>query len=677
MSGSRRPALLAPVLWLSDRVRTSTRLAVLCVVLLVPGLGATYAYSTSVGGQVDFTGSEIHGTEVVRPALAAMVTITSGRAPDLAPLRAAVGDHPELNLGDELGAVPDGGGVPAATALAALVTETGNRSNLVLDPDLDSFYVMDILVVQLPRALLAASSAAAPGTGPSDAAADLVAAKAIHAGTLANAAAAIRTGQATAVGQTADLTLARSLAPLNATADAVAALAGALTAALREPAPGDARPVAEAAGATLDPATDALRRLLRVRYDRLAQGRTINLTVTAAGLVIAIWLAAAVWWRTRHDVRLTVAGVTATADGDLSRRELPSGRDELGDIGRALDKARHRLAEQEEELRRGRRIREEQLHASFEQQREGQRQLRERAQNAVDESVGAITRELREVVAQVHEVRGAARTIEDRVASADRATASVVDRAGQAERVVAALGESLRQVAGTTQIIAGIAAQTRLLALNATIEAERAGEAGRGFTVVANEVKDLASSTAESTEQISATITSLERHAAEMADTIEAMVAGVGGVGEATGVLHTVALDQHAVVERLNGRVNETLERIQQMSTLAEQLERRHAERIGATGPVRISVDGGREVVTAELLDLSQGGLRCRAAAGAPVRAGDTVSVELALDDGPLQMHAQAMHCLGMDTQTEIGLQFLTPPTWATDRIKRHVAAMS
>ncbi|GAB3851739.1 hypothetical protein ACFPIJ_53435 [Dactylosporangium cerinum] len=67
MTGSGRPALLAPALWLADRVRTSTRLGVLCVVLLIPGLGATWAYTGSIDGQINFTGAEVDGTEVVHP----------------------------------------------------------------------------------------------------------------------------------------------------------------------------------------------------------------------------------------------------------------------------------------------------------------------------------------------------------------------------------------------------------------------------------------------------------------------------------------------------------------------------------------------------------------------------------------------------------------------------------
>jgi methyl-accepting chemotaxis protein len=400
----------------------------------------------------------------------------------------------------------------------------------------------------------------------------------------------------------------------------------------------------------------------------IARDWTPAVAAAAAG-----WFAAAVWWGTRRDARLAAAAITATAEGEPSPAALPGGRDEFGDVGRTLDAARHRLADRDERQRRARHVREEQLHASFEQQREGQRRLREQAQGIVDESVGAITAELEDVVGQVGEVRQAARTIEERVGAADRATASVVERAGEAERVVAALGESLRQVEGTTQLIAGIAAQTRLLALNATIEAARAGAAGRGFTVVANEVKDLAGGHPESTERIAAVLADLERNAAQMAGTIRAMVAGVGGIGEATAVLHTVAEDQHATVERLTGRVGETRERIHAMSALTERLERRNAERIATSGPVRLGVDGGSAFVTARMLDLSTGGLRCEAADAVPVQPGDTVIVELDVAGAPVRAHAQIMHVVHRDDLTEVRVQFLRPPDDVVERIRRFI----
>ncbi|MEV0128944.1 methyl-accepting chemotaxis protein [Dactylosporangium sp. NPDC050688] len=673
MTASGRPALLVPALWLADRVRTSTRLALLCVMLLLPGLGATWAYTGSVNGQVDFTSAEVDGTAVVRPALDAMAELAGGRTPDLGPLRAAVARHPDLALTSVMNAVAAAQGtLPTAAAIAALVTEAGNTSNLILDPDLDSFYIMDILVVELPEALLAATGAAAPGTGgPLD---DRIAAQAVLAGTLETTAAAIRGAVATATRNTADPALGGRLTALGPAADAVAALGATLSETLDTPGPAQFAG-APAVAAAVGPAVEALNRLLGARLERLRRDRLLNLTATTTGLVIALWLAAAVWWRTRHDVNLACAGVIATADGDLAERELPDGRDELGDLGRALRKARSRLAAQDAGLRQAQRVREEQLHASFEQQREAQKQLRERAQSVVDESVGEISRELRDVRAQVDVVRDAARTIDERVTEADHATASVVDRARRAEQVVAALGESLRQVDGTTQLIAGIAAQTRLLALNATIEAARAGEAGRGFTVVANEVKDLAGTTAQSTEQIAATLTTLERNAADMTATIAAMVAGVGGIGEATGVLRAVAVDQHAVVGVLDRQVNGAMERIEQMSALAEKLERRHAERIAATGPVRLGLGGGRDVVPAELQDLSRGGMRCQAEGTVPLRSGDTVDIELTLDQVPLRLHCQVVHCVAQGEHTELGLQFLAPSPESVQRIDRHMNA--
>jgi hypothetical protein len=104
-TSSRRPWLVRPMAVAVDRMRTSVRLGVLILLLMVPSVGATYAYIGQINGQVDFAQSELSGTVVVRQALLAMAATVGGGTPDLASLRAAAKAHPELGLDDEMAAV--------------------------------------------------------------------------------------------------------------------------------------------------------------------------------------------------------------------------------------------------------------------------------------------------------------------------------------------------------------------------------------------------------------------------------------------------------------------------------------------------------------------------------------------------------------------------------------------
>jgi methyl-accepting chemotaxis protein len=121
-----------------------------------------------------------------------------------------------------------------------------------------------------------------------------------------------------------------------------------------------------------------------------------------------------------------------------------------------------------------------------------------------------------------------ARTISEisaTVSESSRLTSETVDSADIANRAITELTAAASEIGDMTSLISRIAAQTNLLALNATIEAARAGAAGKGFAIVAQEVKALAAETAKATEDIA-------RKTAGIQGTTERSAAAIAGISE-------------------------------------------------------------------------------------------------------------------------------------------------
>ncbi len=116
--------------------------------------------------------------------------------------------------------------------------------------------------------------------------------------------------------------------------------------------------------------------------------------------------------------------------------------------------------------------------------------------------------------------------------------------------VVKKLGENSKQIGQIVDAISAIADQTNLLALNAAIEAARAGEHGRGFAVVSEEVRKLASESQTSAEQIRDRISSIQN---DTENAVQAMQAGTNDVKEGTDAIREVGEQFQRIMQRVDG----------------------------------------------------------------------------------------------------------------------------
>jgi methyl-accepting chemotaxis protein len=154
------------------------------------------------------------------------------------------------------------------------------------------------------------------------------------------------------------------------------------------------------------------------------------------------------------------------------------------------------------------------------------------------------------LAAREHASRGAA-VVHDAAAEIARIASSVE----QSAQVVGALGERSAQISGIVKVIHDIADQTNLLALNAAIEAARAGEQGRGFAVVADEVRKLAERTTAATSEISSVIAAIQNETSNAISTIKA-----GSLQAASGA--QLANQAAEALEQIKSGAQETLDNV-------------------------------------------------------------------------------------------------------------------
>ncbi|GFM36527.1 methyl-accepting chemotaxis protein [Desulfovibrio psychrotolerans] len=333
-------------------------------------------------------------------------------------------------------------------------------------------------------------------------------------------------------------------------------------------------------------------------------------------LIMALFIWIFVERTTARPLRTVVGFLNDIAAGRYDRKLAVVSQDEVGQIFTSLNSTAQKLDENMREITRKTEEAEEKARVAVDATAQA-RQALDQAQRARAEGllhaatqleavVAAISHATKEISSKTDRIRSGTETQRDRIQTTATAMeemnatvlevaqnagnaadqgSSVRDKAQEGARVVdqsikamnstqqqaealnadmAQLDEQAKAIGNIMTVISDIADQTNLLALNAAIEAARAGEAGRGFAVVADEVRKLAEKTMHATQEVGASIQSIQKVAA---NNVAAMKSAVKDLERATELANTSG---EALTEIVKGTVD-SAGQIQSIATAAEE----------------------------------------------------------------------------------------------------------
>ncbi len=191
------------------------------------------------------------------------------------------------------------------------------------------------------------------------------------------------------------------------------------------------------------------------------------------------------------------------------------------------------------------------------------------------------TANIQMIVSAAEEMTSTINEIASNTAKGSETTTRAVETAKQVSDKVSELGIAASKISKVTETIADISEQTNLLALNATIEAARAGDAGRGFTVVAGEIKALALQTSEATREINYRITDVQATTKESVVVIESIVKVINEINCIVTAVAAAIQEQSVTTQEIANNVtqaatglNEVNGNVNQTSVLAGEVTR-------------------------------------------------------------------------------------------------------
>jgi len=353
----------------------------------------------------------------------------------------------------------------------------------------------------------------------------------------------------------------------------------------------------------LEPAIRLERQMDEVGTRNTTISLSLGLTAGVVGILL-IWLTALGVTRPILGVAAMLKNI-ASGEGDLTRRLEYAKQDELGELAswfnRFLDKLQPIIADVKRSVQDARSTADQSALIASQTSDGMQQQYREIDQVATAfQEMSATAQDVAHNAGQAAEAaRTADQASREGMSVIGKTTSTIellANEMNMAMQEVEGLANSSEKIGSVLEVIRSIAEQTNLLALNAAIEAARAGEAGRGFAVVADEVRNLAKRTQDSVEEIRQVIEGLQNGTKEVVNTMHSSHRQAQGsveqVAQAVTVLHRIS-ESVSVITDMNLQIASAAE---EQSSVAEEINRNVASIRDVTESISAQADESAKI---------------------------------------------------------------------------------